>query len=106
MTTFFGRSSSPSFFFQNQAMRLASQWGLEGGDEVTGLGKKIGGGRVLLDEADDGRADDDAVGQAAHLAGVLRGADAEAHTHRLGGDGTQRPELLGQLRGEGGALAG
>jgi hypothetical protein len=61
---------------------------------------------VLLDETHDGRPDDDAVGEATNLGRLLGRADPEAHAHRLGGDGAQGAELLGQLGGQPRALPG
>lgn len=36
------------------------------------------GGAVLLQQLDDGRADNSAIGDACHLCGLLRGGDAKA----------------------------
>ncbi len=53
--------------------------------------------RMVGDAADDGRADDDAVGHLGHGGHVLRPRDAEAHAHRHLGRLLDAPHVAGQL---------
>src|SRR4029453_10841189 len=64
---------------------LPPQWRLEGFDERAELIEQLGGAGVALDEAHDGRADEDAVGQLAAPRRLLLRGHAEAHPHGTGG---------------------
>src|SRR6266545_2296493 len=78
---------------------------LERGDEIAHPGHELRRAGMLLDELDDGRSHDDAVGDLAHRLGLGGRADAEADANGLGGDPAQGAQVLGQLRGQLGAGA-
>src|ERR1700733_295922 len=70
------------------------------------LPRQIRRGAVLLDERDDGAADNDAFTDSAHRGDLIRGADAKTDSER---QRSMTPGSLDQLRdagGQGGALAG
>src|SRR5438876_6299007 len=72
----------------------------QGRDEPADLVDEPGLALVLLDQADDGRADDHAVGVGRAPAQLLRGRDAEAAADRGRREPPEGPELPEEVRGE------
>src|SRR5207245_6535642 len=98
MATFRRGGAPPSSGFRlNHAM---AEGCLQGRDEPADLVDEPGLALVLLDQADDGRADDHAVGVGRDPAHLLRGRDAEADADRTRREPPEGPELPEEVRGE------
>src|SRR5205807_2431148 len=98
-----GGAPASSGFRLNHAM---AEGRLQGRDEPADLVDEPGLALVLLDQADDGRADDHAVGVGRDPAHLLRGRDAEADAARARREPPEGPELPAELERPGERDAG